>query len=250
MELTNSKRLLYTASYVTTHLTPDEQHRLEAQPGRGYQKANLLRGLGLRAQDLGAIRERITALPANAQQRQLRKLLTTAETLATNERGVSTMALAAAMAPIPEDTILHFAKFAPGYKDGTVVSVIVGALRAPAPHSSHRTPTSRTDRDVPRRRAKGRACVHRANGSRRDSYDLPQGVVHFLPRIRGDRARLFRELQRARGGRENRRVNVYRERIEALERPQLWCDAQRRVRRSDADHNPRPIEHQRGTGIR
>jgi hypothetical protein len=126
MELTNSKRLLYTASYVTTHLTPDEQHRLEAQPGRGYQKANLLRGLGLRAQDLGAIRERITALPANAQQRQLRKLLTTAETLATNERGVSTMALAAAMAPIPEDTILHFAKFAPGYKDGTVVSVIVG----------------------------------------------------------------------------------------------------------------------------
>jgi hypothetical protein len=250
MELTNSKRLLYTASYVTTHLTPDEQHRLEAQPGRGYQKANLLRGLGLRAQDLGAIRERITALPANAQQRQLRKLLTAAETLATNERGVSTMALAAAMAPIPEDTILHFAKFAPGYKDGTMVSVIVGLFE-------------RQRRILP---------IGRLHLERIEMY--PAGVqkgelVFTVPMAPGETVTIshkewstssreyeeivqdfFRELQRARGGRENRRVDVYRERIEALERPQLWCDAQRRVRRSDADHNPRPIEHQRGTGIR
>ena len=48
MELTNSKRLLYTAGYVTTQLTPEEQKKAEAKPGSGYPKANLLRSLDLK----------------------------------------------------------------------------------------------------------------------------------------------------------------------------------------------------------
>lgn len=50
MELTNSKQLVHTASYVSTRLTPDEQHHLESQPGGGYVKANLIRSLNLKTQ--------------------------------------------------------------------------------------------------------------------------------------------------------------------------------------------------------
>ena len=47
MELINSKRLLYTASYVTTQLTPEEQRKVASEPGGGYPKANTLRSLDL-----------------------------------------------------------------------------------------------------------------------------------------------------------------------------------------------------------
>jgi hypothetical protein len=52
MELTNSKRQLYTASYVTTQLIPDEQRKIESKPGGGYPTANMLLSLNLNAQEL------------------------------------------------------------------------------------------------------------------------------------------------------------------------------------------------------
>jgi hypothetical protein len=39
MELSNSKRLLYSASYVTTQLTPEDQRRIDQFPGGGEGSA-------------------------------------------------------------------------------------------------------------------------------------------------------------------------------------------------------------------
>ena len=35
MELTNSKRLIYSASYVTIQFTPEQQRKVESEPGGG-----------------------------------------------------------------------------------------------------------------------------------------------------------------------------------------------------------------------
>jgi hypothetical protein len=50
MELTNSKRLLYTASHVSTQLTVEEQRAVESKPGAGYPKGHLIRSLALKPQ--------------------------------------------------------------------------------------------------------------------------------------------------------------------------------------------------------
>jgi Type II secretion system (T2SS), protein G len=126
MDLKNSKRLTYTASYVTTHLLPDEQQRIQAQPGGGPRKLNLLRVLDLQPQDIDGMRESLAASPANMHKRQVRDLFAAAEAVAAKKRSASTMTLAAALAPIPDSALLQFAKLAPGYKDNYVVKEMIG----------------------------------------------------------------------------------------------------------------------------
>jgi serine protease len=45
MELTDRKQLIYTTGPIMARLTREEQQHFEAKPGRGYQKANLLRAV-------------------------------------------------------------------------------------------------------------------------------------------------------------------------------------------------------------
>jgi hypothetical protein len=51
-ELTNSKRVLHSASYVVAELTPREQREMAERPSRGVEKLNLLRRLNPTHQEL------------------------------------------------------------------------------------------------------------------------------------------------------------------------------------------------------
>lgn len=52
VELTNSKRVLRSASYVLTELTPDEQQQMEQKDGRALEKINFIRQLRMSPEDV------------------------------------------------------------------------------------------------------------------------------------------------------------------------------------------------------
>jgi hypothetical protein len=56
MELTNSKRVLRSASYVMAELTPDEQRRIEQHEGRALEKINFIRQVRMRPEDVANAR--------------------------------------------------------------------------------------------------------------------------------------------------------------------------------------------------
>lgn len=107
MELTNSKRLHYTASYVSTQFTPTEQHEIESKPGGGYTKANILRSLNLTPRDLDQLRTVITQDRFQTTRDEMEKLLLLAERLTIKERPVSTMELASNLFKISTESVMH-----------------------------------------------------------------------------------------------------------------------------------------------
>jgi hypothetical protein len=118
MELLNSKRLIYSASHVTTQLTAKDQRELEAKPGRGIQKANLLRALGVLQQDLEPLRARIAAEHPAGQRAGLDKLMTIAERLVASKP--PTFEVAALVASVPSDTLMEFARYVLDIKHNSV----------------------------------------------------------------------------------------------------------------------------------
>src|SRR5688572_18480446 len=98
MELTNSKRLLYTASYVTTQLTPEEQRNIESKPGGGFAKAHTLRSLALKTEELDRLRTAMTSGGIRSNWNEHERLFALAHRLTVAERPMSTLELASAMA--------------------------------------------------------------------------------------------------------------------------------------------------------
>lgn len=117
MELTNSKRLMYSASYVTTQFTPEEQRKVESEAGGGVPKANLLRALALTTEDIEKLRATNSHRPAPQNKAQQEQLISVAMKLAAAQRPMSTMALAASLAPISFDTLTQFAERATTVKE-------------------------------------------------------------------------------------------------------------------------------------
>ncbi|MCU1419675.1 MAG: hypothetical protein JWR57_844 [Mycetocola sp.] len=109
VELTNSKRLMYTASHVTTTLTPDQQKELESRPGRGMKKANLMRSLALDVDTLQRVRDRLEADP-HQRGADMEKLLAISAQLAGDARRLSHPKLAGALAPIAEAAVAEYAQ--------------------------------------------------------------------------------------------------------------------------------------------
>ena len=105
MELTNSKRLLYTANYVSTLLKPDEQKRAQDQPGGAFRKANFLQSLQLRPQDLKALQDSLVRSSAPQDQKHIESLFKTLHKAAATDQSMSTMELAAAVAHVRTDII-------------------------------------------------------------------------------------------------------------------------------------------------
>lgn len=110
MELTNSKRLLYTGSYVSTHLTPDERKRQSASPGAAVRKANLIRALDVRPDRIGALVEAVRPESVDGHRRHdVETLLRVARQIASVPSTLNTD-VAPELATIPEDTVFAFAK--------------------------------------------------------------------------------------------------------------------------------------------
>lgn len=91
MELTNSKRLLFKASYVTTKLTPGEQQKIGSQAGGGYPKAYTMRLLKLTPQDLEQLRAAVRTRGGKRHGSDQDKLLSIAEKLSSSGPAMSTM---------------------------------------------------------------------------------------------------------------------------------------------------------------
>jgi hypothetical protein len=110
MQLENSKRLMYSASYVTTQFTLEEQHKFEAAPGGGIYKANVLRGLALNRDDLENVRAFLANRPAEPHRDDYLRLAEMVERLLLTQRVMSTLELAAELAPVHFDAIVAFAQ--------------------------------------------------------------------------------------------------------------------------------------------
>ena len=166
MELTNSKRLLYTANYVTTQLTPEEQRNVESKPGGGYPKANLLRSLDLKPQDLDRLETAMNAERVPQHRAELRNLFAIAQKLADSEHPMSMMELASAMAPISYDAITHFVELSATAKDISMGNqILLFSIEQRTQDLPDRTHPSRTNRDVSGGGSEGRTRLYRPHGA-------------------------------------------------------------------------------------
>jgi hypothetical protein len=89
VELTNSKRLLYTANYVSTLLKPEEQQVFD-NPGGGLRKAQLLRSLRLSPMDIGPLRESFLSHAPREHQVEANSLFSVLQRLTAADRPIST----------------------------------------------------------------------------------------------------------------------------------------------------------------
>jgi Type II secretion system (T2SS), protein G len=143
MELTNSKRLLYTASYVSTKLedphkatpsgsgtstapgvhsgsgspvhVPDSSPRI-SRPirwgGDAFVKANILRSMEFKSENLGQILKLVQDQGTAEYKGDMEKLLTIIQRLNNTLRPVSTLEIAPLIAPIPFDAFTQLAELA------------------------------------------------------------------------------------------------------------------------------------------
>ncbi len=111
MELTNSKRLLYCASHVTSKLTDDEQRQFGGQIAGALKKVNLLRALNVGQDVLGSIRARIgRATPELT--RDVERLIAASSRLA--QEPTAHLAVAQSLASVSDTSVVEFARIASG----------------------------------------------------------------------------------------------------------------------------------------
>jgi hypothetical protein len=118
MALTSSKRLLFTANYVTTALTPADRANMAGKPQRAMQNLNFVRALGVRSEDLPALREKVASAPAAAQA-DLRRVLDVAVQAAANP--ASRLEHAAALASVAPELLPTFAAMLPASRVSEVL---------------------------------------------------------------------------------------------------------------------------------
>nr|WP_269328911.1 type II secretion system protein GspG [Kineosporia babensis] len=99
--MTNSKRLLFTGSYVLTKFTPEEQQKAEAESGGAFVKLNLLRAIGLTSDDLERLEQALSESRVAHQSSALKELLTTARRLAASDRPGEGLDTAPLLASVP-----------------------------------------------------------------------------------------------------------------------------------------------------
>jgi Type II secretion system (T2SS), protein G len=120
MELINSKRLLYTASYVNPELTEDEQSQLQDQPAGAFKKANLLLSLGIRREELEIFRRAVANTEASRP--ALERLLAIAQDLVMHRLPIRE--LSTQIARVPEDALLQFGKLSPKANDPSLKLIL------------------------------------------------------------------------------------------------------------------------------
>jgi hypothetical protein len=109
VELTNSKRILYSASHLSTKLTDAELSAMDGQAGGAMRKVNLLRALSLDQDSHARLSEQIGQL-APAVQEPMKQLLAASSQLV-SEPGTH-LQIAKAVAALPQSAVLSFAQLA------------------------------------------------------------------------------------------------------------------------------------------
>jgi hypothetical protein len=128
MELINSKRLMYSASYVTTHLTPEEQRMVESVPGGGAMKANVLRALSLDSRDLERLQPLLNEYDGGRHRDEFGKIFAAVRRSTAAQRPLSTLNLASALSPIPYRSVAKFVELVAGHKELSVSGTMLVEL--------------------------------------------------------------------------------------------------------------------------
>lgn len=120
MELTNSKRLVYSASYVTTELTQAEQEeQKKAQAtntsikANAFVKANLIQAMNFNSDNISQLSKKIKLDTTLQHKDNLLKLLSIVDKNINAAKPVSTLELAPKVANISLNTITQFVNLAP-----------------------------------------------------------------------------------------------------------------------------------------
>jgi Type II secretion system (T2SS), protein G len=111
MELTNSKRVILSVSYVTTELTPDEQRGVERKPGRALEKLNQIRQLRATREELASVERVVEQETDRDVRRGLAGLVQLGIQMAREERGAgSNLVLAQQVAAVSSQAIVRFSE--------------------------------------------------------------------------------------------------------------------------------------------
>lgn len=110
MALTSSKRLLFTANYVTTVLTEADHKSMAGKPQRAMQNLNFVRALGVLPADVPALRSKTARAPKGSQA-DLGRVLDIAAHMA--EHPALHLTHAAALASVSPELLLKFASMLP-----------------------------------------------------------------------------------------------------------------------------------------
>jgi hypothetical protein len=109
MDLTNSKRMLFSASHLSSKLTEEERRRFNSQPSGALNKINLLRALNIPQVSHAQLSSQLGLAPAGME-RHFGALLSASTRLA--ERPAAHLDVAQSLAHVPDAALLAFAKVA------------------------------------------------------------------------------------------------------------------------------------------
>jgi len=109
MNLQNSKRLLYSASHLSSKFTDEERRQFANAPSGAMTKVSFLRALDIPLDSHANLREQIMASP-RGMHGMLNELLTASATIA--EGSAAHVALAQKLAQVPAEVFVTLAKFA------------------------------------------------------------------------------------------------------------------------------------------
>jgi hypothetical protein len=134
MELTNSKRVLATASYVAIELNEHEYRRAEREPGRALPKLNFLRDVKLRPVDVNralidSLRDaRLVETEARRLRQAAAQLTELCTLIADRERPLPNSVLAPKAAAIPPDVLIGLAHKIATFSDDYELNPKIAAL--------------------------------------------------------------------------------------------------------------------------
>ena len=110
MALTNSKRLLFTASHVTSEFSEVDRRHLADQPQGALRKLSFVRALRVRSDEVAALRSRLHGVPEAGVQADLERVLDVAAGLAASP--ASHLDSAQALAQVSPAVLARFAELA------------------------------------------------------------------------------------------------------------------------------------------
>lgn len=107
MKLPNSKRVLYSASHLSSKFTPDEQRSFNNKAGGALRKLNFLRALSLNEESHAILRDHISNAPSELKQ-NFAKIFEASTIL--SQSSAAHLDIAQSLAAVPDSSVLAFAK--------------------------------------------------------------------------------------------------------------------------------------------
>jgi len=126
VELTNSKRVLYTASHVATKLTPTDAREMASRPTGAFRKAAFLASLGLNREALERLGDMEAIEGQDVDRDAFRRIAALAGTLAA--RPSDHLAVAREVAEVPDTTLVAFARQASSLADSVALVPVIDAF--------------------------------------------------------------------------------------------------------------------------